>query len=166
MLTHSPLIAFVPTKDATWARHFYENVLGLGFVSDDSFAVVMDANGTMIRVVHVKGFTPFPFTILGWQVDDIHKSDRRVDEQWCAVYALRLLRAERRWGLDRSGRRPDCLVHGPRRQHSLDLAALKIQNSTLSPSCTCRSGDCPVAAAVNVPNGRTFNPSAATVAAF
>lgn len=73
MLTHSPLIAFVPTKDATWARHFYENVLGLGFVSDDSFAVVMDANGTMIRVVHVKDFTPFPFTILGWQVDDIHK---------------------------------------------------------------------------------------------
>jgi hypothetical protein len=40
------------------------------------------------------------------------------------------------------------------------------QNSTLTPSCTCLSGDCPVDAAVNVPNGRTFNPSAATVAAF
>jgi catechol 2,3-dioxygenase-like lactoylglutathione lyase family enzyme len=32
----------------------------------------MDANGTMIRVVRVEDFTPFPFTLLGWQVDDIH----------------------------------------------------------------------------------------------
>jgi catechol 2,3-dioxygenase-like lactoylglutathione lyase family enzyme len=74
MLTHSRLIAFVPTKDAARARHFYEDVLGLGFVSDDSFAIVMDANGTMIRIARVEDFTPFPFTILGWQVDDIHKA--------------------------------------------------------------------------------------------
>jgi hypothetical protein len=32
----------------------------------------MEANGTMIRVVPVGDFTPFPFTILGWLVDDIH----------------------------------------------------------------------------------------------
>jgi catechol 2,3-dioxygenase-like lactoylglutathione lyase family enzyme len=72
MLTHSPLIAFVPTKDAARARLFYENLLGLRFVSDDSFALVMDANGTMVRIVRVDDFTPFPFTILGWQVKDIH----------------------------------------------------------------------------------------------
>jgi catechol 2,3-dioxygenase-like lactoylglutathione lyase family enzyme len=74
MLTHSPIIAFIPTKDPTRARHFYEDLLGLRFVSDDSFAIVMDANGTMIRIVHVGDFTPFPFTILGWQVGDIHKA--------------------------------------------------------------------------------------------
>jgi catechol 2,3-dioxygenase-like lactoylglutathione lyase family enzyme len=73
MLTHSPLIAFIPTKDAARARSFYET-LGLRFISDDSFAIVMDANGTMVRVVRVEDFTPFPFTILGWQVDDIHKT--------------------------------------------------------------------------------------------
>ena len=73
MLTHSPLIAFIPTKDATRARRFYEKILGLSFISDDSFAIVMDANGTMVRVVRVEDFTPFPFTILGWQVNDIHK---------------------------------------------------------------------------------------------
>jgi catechol 2,3-dioxygenase-like lactoylglutathione lyase family enzyme len=73
MLTHSPLIAFIPTKDATRARRFYEKVLGLRFISDDSFAIVMDANGTMVRVVRVDDFTPFPFTILGWQVNDIPK---------------------------------------------------------------------------------------------
>jgi catechol 2,3-dioxygenase-like lactoylglutathione lyase family enzyme len=74
MLTHSPLIAFIPTKDATRARPFYEKLLGLRFLSEDSFAIVMEANGTMVRIVRVGDFTPFPFTILGWQVDDIHKT--------------------------------------------------------------------------------------------
>jgi catechol 2,3-dioxygenase-like lactoylglutathione lyase family enzyme len=74
MLTHTPLIAFIPTKDADRARPFYEKLLGLRFLSDDSFAIVMDANGTMVRIVRVGDFTPFPFTILGWQVNDIHKT--------------------------------------------------------------------------------------------
>ena len=73
MLANSPLVAFIPTKDAERARRFYET-LGMRFISDDSFAVVMDANGTMVRVVRVDDFTPFPFTILGWQVTDIHKT--------------------------------------------------------------------------------------------
>jgi catechol 2,3-dioxygenase-like lactoylglutathione lyase family enzyme len=74
MLTHSPLIAFIPTKDPTRARPFYEKLLGLRYLSEDSFAIVMDANGTMVRIVRVEDFTPFPFTLLGWQVDDIHKT--------------------------------------------------------------------------------------------
>jgi catechol 2,3-dioxygenase-like lactoylglutathione lyase family enzyme len=73
MLANSPLVAFIPTKHAERARRFYE-ALGLRFISDDSFAIVMDANGTMVRVVRVDDFTPFPFTILGWQVTDIHKT--------------------------------------------------------------------------------------------
>ena len=71
MLSNNPLIAFIPSKDASRARTFYEQTLGLRFVSDDSFAIVMDANGTMLRIVRVGDFTPAPFTILGWQVDDI-----------------------------------------------------------------------------------------------
>jgi catechol 2,3-dioxygenase-like lactoylglutathione lyase family enzyme len=74
MLTHSPLVAFVPTKDATRSRRFYEKILGLRFINDDSFALVMDSNGTMVRIVRVGDFTPFPFTILGWQVGDIHRT--------------------------------------------------------------------------------------------
>jgi catechol 2,3-dioxygenase-like lactoylglutathione lyase family enzyme len=74
MLTHSPLVAFVPTKDATRSRRFYEKILGLRFINDDSFAIVMDSNGTMVRIVRVGDFTPFPFTILGWQVGDIHRT--------------------------------------------------------------------------------------------
>jgi len=72
MLSNSPIIAFIPSKDAARARDFYEGLLGLRFISDDAFAIVMDSNGTMIRIVRVGDFTPAPFTILGWQVDDIH----------------------------------------------------------------------------------------------
>jgi catechol 2,3-dioxygenase-like lactoylglutathione lyase family enzyme len=65
------LIGFIPTRDAARARAFYETTLGLGFVSDDNFALVFDSNGTMIRIVRAPEFKPFPFTLLGWEVSDI-----------------------------------------------------------------------------------------------
>jgi catechol 2,3-dioxygenase-like lactoylglutathione lyase family enzyme len=74
MLSHSPLITFIPSKDPNCARTFYQDTLGLRFLSDDGFAIVMDAAGTMLRIVRVGDFTPFPFTILGWQVDDINRT--------------------------------------------------------------------------------------------
>ena len=74
MLGSTNIIAFVPTTDATRARAFYEGVLGLKFVADDGFAMVLDANGIMIRVAKMgKEFTPAQFTILGWQVNGIEK---------------------------------------------------------------------------------------------
>jgi catechol 2,3-dioxygenase-like lactoylglutathione lyase family enzyme len=71
MLSSTPIIAFIPTLDAARARAFYEHTLGLKFVSDDSFALVMESNGTMIRITRAPAFTPFPFTLLGWEVADI-----------------------------------------------------------------------------------------------
>ena len=67
----SKLVGFIPTSDAARARDFYEDTLGLPFVSDDAFALVFDSNGTLIRVVRAPEFTPFPFTLLGWDVPDI-----------------------------------------------------------------------------------------------
>jgi catechol 2,3-dioxygenase-like lactoylglutathione lyase family enzyme len=59
MLGSTNIVAFVPTGDAEKARAFYEEVLGLRFVKDDGFAMVLDANGIMIRVAKVgKDFTP------------------------------------------------------------------------------------------------------------
>jgi catechol 2,3-dioxygenase-like lactoylglutathione lyase family enzyme len=66
------IVAFVPTKDPVKARAFYEGTLGLRFVKDDGFAMVLDANGIMVRVAKAE-FTPAQFTILGWQVTDIEK---------------------------------------------------------------------------------------------
>ena len=71
MLTHAKLIAFVPTRDAVRARAFYEEVLGLRFLYDDNFAIVMDSAGTHIRIARVPDFQPYPFTLLGWEVPDI-----------------------------------------------------------------------------------------------
>ncbi len=73
MINEQKIMSFVPTKDPAKARPFFENVLGLRFVEDDKFALVFDANGTMVRVVTVKDFKPFPFTLLGWDVTDIVK---------------------------------------------------------------------------------------------
>jgi catechol 2,3-dioxygenase-like lactoylglutathione lyase family enzyme len=70
-LGKSRIIAFAPTKNAKLAREFYEDILGLTFVSEDPFATVFDASGTMFRVVSVKSYEPLPFTILGWEVEDI-----------------------------------------------------------------------------------------------
>src|SRR5271169_5001373 len=74
MLGSFSIAAFVPTKDSEKARAFYEGVLGLRFVKDDGFALVLDANGIMVRVSKVPPtFTPAQFTILGWQVTDIER---------------------------------------------------------------------------------------------
>jgi catechol 2,3-dioxygenase-like lactoylglutathione lyase family enzyme len=73
MLGSTNIVAFVPTKDAGKARAFYEGVLGLRLVKDDGFAMVLDANGIMVRVARVPQFTPAQFTILGWEVADIGK---------------------------------------------------------------------------------------------
>jgi catechol 2,3-dioxygenase-like lactoylglutathione lyase family enzyme len=73
MLGAINIVAFVPTKDPAKARSFYEGVLGLRFVKDDGFALVLDANGIMVRVAKAPEFKPAPFTILGWQVSDIGK---------------------------------------------------------------------------------------------
>ncbi|SEG54984.1 hypothetical protein SAMN05421819_3459 [Bryocella elongata] len=65
---------FVPSRDCVRARAFYEHTLGLHFVKEDDFAVVFDLGPARqsLRIARTPCFTPFPFTILGWQVADIH----------------------------------------------------------------------------------------------
>lgn len=71
-LSQQPLIAFVATRDADRAKKFYGDTLGLSLVSDEApFALVFDANGTMLRVTPVKELSPAGYTVLGWQVPDI-----------------------------------------------------------------------------------------------
>jgi predicted enzyme related to lactoylglutathione lyase len=71
MLGSTNIVAFVPITDGDRARAFYEGVLGLRFVKDDGFALVLEANGIMVRAAKMKEVTPAQFTILGWQVSDI-----------------------------------------------------------------------------------------------
>jgi catechol 2,3-dioxygenase-like lactoylglutathione lyase family enzyme len=70
----SKIMAFIPTRDATKARAFYERALGLRFVSEDQFALVLDASGILVRISKVPEFKPQQFTILGWEVPDINEA--------------------------------------------------------------------------------------------
>ena len=71
MLTSCPVIAFSVTRDADRALAFYRDVLGLTLTEDGPYALVFDANGTMVRVQKVGDYTPHPFTQIGWRVADI-----------------------------------------------------------------------------------------------
>jgi catechol 2,3-dioxygenase-like lactoylglutathione lyase family enzyme len=68
------VVTFVATTNPQKAKKFYEETLGLRFVSDDGFALVFDIDGTMLRIAKVPDFRPAPFTVLGWEVRDIEKS--------------------------------------------------------------------------------------------
>ena len=79
ILSGSRVIAFAPTINPERARAFYEGVLGLRLVSDESpFALVFDANATMLRVTVVPEFAPQQFTIIGWKVEDIEATADRL----------------------------------------------------------------------------------------
>jgi catechol 2,3-dioxygenase-like lactoylglutathione lyase family enzyme len=73
MLASSKVIGFIPTKDSSQARAFYEGKLGFQFSNEDQFALVMSAGETMIRLAKVTDFTPPPFTVLGWEVPNIEE---------------------------------------------------------------------------------------------
>jgi predicted enzyme related to lactoylglutathione lyase len=70
-MINAKIISFVATQNPVSARKFYEETLGLTFVSDDPFAIVFDANGTMLRVQKVHQLVPVRHTTLGWEVPDI-----------------------------------------------------------------------------------------------
>jgi catechol 2,3-dioxygenase-like lactoylglutathione lyase family enzyme len=71
MLSACKLIGFVPTTDSNRSRQFYEGKLGFKFVSDDQFALVIQAGESMIRIVKGAKFTPAQYTVMGWEVTDI-----------------------------------------------------------------------------------------------
>jgi catechol 2,3-dioxygenase-like lactoylglutathione lyase family enzyme len=76
MLKSRPIVAFVATTDPKRAKIFYAKTLGLRLVSEDGFALVFDAGGTMLRVATVKTLQPAGYTVLGWMVPDIAKAVR------------------------------------------------------------------------------------------
>jgi len=71
MLADKKLKAFAPTVKPNEAKSFYQDILGLKLPSEDNFALEFDANGILLRVTSVQNLKPQPFTILGWNVDDI-----------------------------------------------------------------------------------------------
>ena len=71
MLAASKMMGFLLTKDYEAARKFYEGQLGFRFVSQDQFALVVQAGESHIRIVKMPDMKPLPSTVLGWQVQGI-----------------------------------------------------------------------------------------------
>jgi catechol 2,3-dioxygenase-like lactoylglutathione lyase family enzyme len=72
MLGSSPAIAFLPSTDLNRSRRFFADRLGLAVEESTAFACVLRAGATMLRVTKVDELQPQPFTVFGWQVQDVH----------------------------------------------------------------------------------------------
>ncbi len=71
-LARYQLIAFATIVDVERARQFYRDTLGLNLLSEEPpFALVFDANGTMLRLVMASRLPEAQGTVLGWQVPEI-----------------------------------------------------------------------------------------------
>jgi len=88
MLGEKKLKAFVPTTNASRAKWFYQDQLGLKLVSEDQFALEFDVNGVPLRVTPVPTLYVQPFTVLGWNVEDITSTIRSLNVKniYCEHY--------------------------------------------------------------------------------
>ena len=71
-LAHIPIVAFVNIRDPERAKAFYRDVLRLTLVGEElPYALVFDADGTMLRLAINPQAQPVPGTVLGWRVTKI-----------------------------------------------------------------------------------------------
>lgn len=70
-LSSAKLGAYLACTDGAAARDFYENKLGLTFVSDDQYLLVFDANGVSLTLQKVKEVAQSSAIAVGWHVEDI-----------------------------------------------------------------------------------------------
>jgi catechol-2,3-dioxygenase len=78
-------MAFIPVVDLHVARSFYADGLGLRVTEEDTYAVVLDAGGSMLRLTKVDALRPQPFTIAGWEVSDMEASIEALEARGIAL---------------------------------------------------------------------------------
>ena len=64
-------ILFAATAKPDASRKFYQESLGLRFISDQPFAIVFDVNGVGLRVQKVEQVAAVPYTSLGFAGEDL-----------------------------------------------------------------------------------------------
>ena len=68
---------------------FYGGVLGLLLQDARPFALVADAGATQLRITAVGSVCAVPYTVLGWQVEDIESTIDELVFQRGAVHPIR-----------------------------------------------------------------------------
>lgn len=74
-------ILFSATAEPEASQRFYQQVLGLTLLADTPFALVFDVGGTTLRVQKVEHVAPVPYTVLGFEVDDLTTTVTELAEQ-------------------------------------------------------------------------------------
>lgn len=74
MLVKSKVVAFVASANPEKARVFYRETLELKEIEQTPYAIVFIANDIKIRVQIVETVTPPPYTVLGWEVENIKET--------------------------------------------------------------------------------------------
>jgi len=67
----APVSVFLATTQPDISRSFYQDTLELTIVDDNDFALVFELHESELRISKVQNFTPHPFTVLDWQVQNI-----------------------------------------------------------------------------------------------
>jgi len=81
MLSQNRIRTFLPTTNPGKAKEFYRDKLGLTLTSQDDFALEFDVNGTPLRITTVPELIPHPFTVFGWEVDNIGASIQMLEKR-------------------------------------------------------------------------------------
>jgi catechol 2,3-dioxygenase-like lactoylglutathione lyase family enzyme len=70
-LATARITSFVGVSDLDAAELFYGDVLGLPLRDARPFALVADTGVTQLRITAVEAVRAAPYSVLGWQVEDI-----------------------------------------------------------------------------------------------
>ncbi len=80
-LNKHKIIGFLTIVDVERAKKFYRDTLGLRLLGEEPpFALVFDANGTMLRLGMGKKISPAIGTVLGWEVPDAAAAARDLQQ--------------------------------------------------------------------------------------
>lgn len=71
MLANATITALVGTMKPELSKAFYQDTLGLKFVTDDTYAMVFEGKNARVRVSRVPAVAPAQYAVLAFQVDDI-----------------------------------------------------------------------------------------------
>jgi catechol 2,3-dioxygenase-like lactoylglutathione lyase family enzyme len=79
VLYPAEMVGFLITNDAARCREFFVDTLGFREVGEDPWALVLEADGRMIRVQKGTTHQALRSTVLGWNVADIEAAVTRLE---------------------------------------------------------------------------------------
>ena len=120
-LTSGDLLGPVPTIDSVRAREFYVDTLGLAFVSEDLFAVVVRSGTIRSALSKLKASPHSRFTVVGWAVGDVRAAVRDLARRGVQFLRFEGMNRDEDGIWDPTGGGAVALVKRPGRQHAIDF---------------------------------------------